>query len=206
MYERMADALEPEMRRATDALLDAVEAGSGTRLLDLGCGPGYTTEAARERGADALGLDYTPSMVKTAQRKFPNARFVVGDMLHPPTGPWDAIVSRLGVHHADPTWIDAAWRVLAPGGRVAIAELAPRDAEMEKNGMRPASHWVKLFEGAGLQDVTVTTLTLQLGALAERDPLLQAMRAKGHGSQYGDGRIHVVAGRKDLSTQWESRS
>lgn len=198
-YDRVAEVVEPEMRRATDAMLDAVRAGPGTRLLDLACGPGYTTAAARERGAEAMGLDVAPGMIENARRRFPESRFSLGDMRAPPAGPWDAITCRLGAHHAEESWIAAAWSVLAPGGRMAIAEFGAEDQASRDRGMRPPSHWVRLFEAAGFEDVAVTTRALRLGALAARDPVLAAMAQKGHGSPFRDGPVHVVSGRKRLT-------
>lgn len=197
-YDRLVDLLEPEMRHATDALLDAVDAGPGTRLLDLACGAGHTTDAARLRGANAVGIDMTRGMIAAAKRRFPQAKFLLGDMLAPPPGPWDAITCRLGAHHVDPRWVQAAYEVLAPGGRLAIAEMAPTTQEAEKNGMKPPSYWARLFETVGLADVTTTTRMLRLGTLTAHEPAFIAMRAQGHGSQFHDGPIHIITGAKPL--------
>lgn len=44
-------------------LVDAVEAGAGTRLLDIACGPGLVAEAAAARGASVVGIDFAAAMV-----------------------------------------------------------------------------------------------------------------------------------------------
>lgn len=199
--EHVVEALEPELRHATDALLDAVGAGPGVRLLDLACGVGDTTAAAAARGADALGIDFAPGMIAAARRRFPGLRFDVGDMLDPPAGPWDAVTCRLGAHHVDARWMTQALRVLVPGGRLAMAELAPIDAESVKNGMRPASHWVDALEKAGFVDVDVATREVKLGTLAARDPLLAKARARGHGGGFHDGPVHVISGRAPTLAQ-----
>ena len=46
------------------ATLDAVEIGSGTRLLDVGTGPGYAAAQAAERGATVVGLDRVEQLVQ----------------------------------------------------------------------------------------------------------------------------------------------
>jgi cyclopropane fatty-acyl-phospholipid synthase-like methyltransferase len=55
------------------------------RLLDAGCGTGENTLLAAERGADAVGVDFSPLAIgrareKTAERGVP-ARFEVADVL-----------------------------------------------------------------------------------------------------------------------------
>ena len=52
-------------------MLDAVNVGSGMRLLDVACGPGYATAAAAARGGTVLGIDFAAEMVALAQRKWP---------------------------------------------------------------------------------------------------------------------------------------
>lgn len=195
-YDRIIDILEPEMRHVTEAMLDAVRAGPGTRLLDLACGPGHVTAAAHARGAEALGIDVTPAMVQAARRRFPDSRFAAGDMLDPPRGPRDAITCRLGAHHADDSWMEAAWRVLVSGGRIAIAELGPTDNMSKDKGMRPPSKWARLLEGAGFEDVAVTTCTVCLGTLAAREPGLAAMAHEGHGGYFHDGPVYIITGSK----------
>ena len=49
--------LHPGGREATETLLDRAEVRAGTRLVDVGCGAGESVEVARDRGADAVGLD-----------------------------------------------------------------------------------------------------------------------------------------------------
>ena len=40
----------------------------GMRVLDIGCGPGSFTQEASRKGADAVGVDSSESMIETAQR------------------------------------------------------------------------------------------------------------------------------------------
>lgn len=157
-YADQADQMEPVLQTATKAILDAVQAGPGVRLLDLGCGPGHSTAAAHARGADAFGVDASSAMVAAAKRRFPGVRFILGDMLAPPPGPWDAIVCRFAAHHAGSAWLAAAFGVLRPGGRIAIAETSPTPGVRmdESDGKKQPSEWRRLFEEAGFADVTAT--------------------------------------------------
>lgn len=193
-YDRMSEVIEPEMRRATEAMLDAVGAGPRTRLLDLACGPGHTTAAAQARGSDVLGVDVTPGMIEAARRRFPACRFAVGDMLDPPPGPWDAVTCRLGAHHVDDAWAKAVWRVLVPGGRLAVAEWAPTDEASRAKGMRAPETWVRLLESAGFEAITIATEVLLLGTMAARDPRLADPLARG--SHLRDGLIYIISGKK----------
>lgn len=55
--------------------------GNG-KLIDLGCGPGQTTRFLSESGMhDIIGVDISPSMVKTASDLHPHIVFETGDIL-----------------------------------------------------------------------------------------------------------------------------
>ena len=45
-------------------LLDEVDCGPGVRVLEIGCGNGSLREAARERGAQAVGVTISPEQVE----------------------------------------------------------------------------------------------------------------------------------------------
>ncbi len=95
-------------------------------------------------------------MIQIARDQFPQTRFEEGNMLTPPDGPWDAVVCRLGGHHADPCWLSAAWAVLRPGARLAVAERDAVDQESRANGMKSLGEWLELFHEAGFDGLQVT--------------------------------------------------
>src|SRR5205085_5254959 len=66
-------------RQFIEPLLDAAEVRVGMSLLDVGCGPGYVSAAATERGAIAIGVDFSREMVGIAQPMFPSVKFHEGD-------------------------------------------------------------------------------------------------------------------------------
>lgn len=103
------------------ALLDAVGTGRGTRLLDVATGPGYVAAAARARGAEPIGVDFSAEMVRLASERNPQIPFREGDAqaLDFPDGDFEAVVMNFGVLHlADPEAAFAeAHRVLRSGGR-----------------------------------------------------------------------------------------
>ncbi len=56
-------------RNQHEYLLDEVKAKQGFRLLEVGCGLGTLLEAARERGARAVGITISPQQHKTCREK-----------------------------------------------------------------------------------------------------------------------------------------
>jgi SAM-dependent methyltransferase len=109
--------------RLADPLLDAVAAGSGTRLIDIATGPGYVAARAAERGSEPVGLDYSEPMLAFARARSPDVEFVRGDAtaLPFPDGSFDAATCAfLLLHLGRPeAAVSEAVRVLAPGGRAA---------------------------------------------------------------------------------------
>lgn len=168
---------ESRLAPATRALLRYAHVESGSRVLDVACGAGDTAAAATAAGADVTGIDTSRAMIHIAGERFPGTRFEEANMLTPPAGPWDAILCRLGGHHADPSWLSAAWAVLGSGGRLAIAERDAVDPESRARGMRSLGEWMALFEQAGFTDVRARPSQAEL-----------------------DGRIFIVSGRKSVQT------
>src|SRR3984893_5601278 len=76
--EYYGDAFGALTPQTAGALLDAVGASSGTRLLDVATGPGFIAAAAAARGARVLGLDFSPAMIAEARRRHPAVTFREG--------------------------------------------------------------------------------------------------------------------------------
>ncbi|MGQ0534515.1 MAG: class I SAM-dependent methyltransferase [Methanobacteriota archaeon] len=194
-YDDRIDAIEPELSKATAVLLSAAHVRPTNKVLDLACGPGHTTAAATAAGALATGVDSSPEMIRRAKNRFPDSQFHLGNMLAPPAGPWDAVLCRLGGHHADPVWIRQAVKVLEAGGRLAIAEADALDEDARAKGMRSPREWVQIMQNAGLEDVQV------LPSEANFDNIPASLwQGQGHDRDHSPrrGPVYVIVGKKPL--------
>jgi len=127
--------------QAVESLLGAVHAGSGMRLLDIACGPGYVASAAARLGCSVLGIDFSSEMIRLAREMTRDAglqlKFREGDAenLNIPNSSFDAVAMNFGMLHlARPDQaIAEAFRVLRPGGRYAFTvwDSPPRTAGFE---------------------------------------------------------------------------
>jgi SAM-dependent methyltransferase len=110
--------------QAVGSLLNAAGIASGSRVLDVACGPGYAAGEAAARGAIVTGLDFSSEMVGLARRRYSGVEFLEGDAenLQFPGGVFDAVVMNYGMlHFGQPDRaIAEAHRVLKHGGRFAF--------------------------------------------------------------------------------------
>ena len=110
--------------RVAEPLLDAAEVAEGTRLLDVGTGPGYVAGRAAERGATVVGVDVAEAMLALARRLHPGLDVRAADVHALPfeDGSFDAAVANFVLPHLGNPERAAGElaRVLAPGGRVAL--------------------------------------------------------------------------------------
>jgi trans-aconitate 2-methyltransferase len=73
---------EDERTRAARDLLARVPPGEYPSIVDLGCGPGNSTELLIERFPDAelAGVDRSPDMLRQARQRLPGVEFVEADL------------------------------------------------------------------------------------------------------------------------------
>lgn len=126
-----ATLVETCQRPAYERVLNETGVGSGSRLLDVACGPGLAAQLAAARGAEVAGLDAAEASIVIARERVPGGDFRVGDM---EVLPWadaafDVVTSFNGFQFASDLTIALreAGRVTRPGGRVDVVVWGPAD-------------------------------------------------------------------------------
>ncbi len=109
-------------------VVKAAELQPGMRVVDVACGTGVLTLEAASAvapGGTAVGVDLNPGMLEVARRKAPPLewREAPAEALPFDSTDFDAVVSQFGLmfFQDKETAIREMWRVLRPGGRLAIA-------------------------------------------------------------------------------------
>ncbi|SEQ86063.1 class I SAM-dependent methyltransferase [Natrinema salaciae] len=188
-YESDADAYVRKYRSGSIAARYGrpfFEALTGSRLLDVGCGPGADISTFESAGYDVVGLDLTPSFLRAARDSDSTASLVRGDMRRLPFGDGsvDGIWSSASFLHvprsdAAPTLREFR-RVLRPAGVVFLSvKRAPttpgesnerhfeyygpeaigsivRDAGFEPVVVETEENWVSMVASAETDDAGAT--------------------------------------------------
>ena len=118
----VADTFEAPTR----TLLRDLPAGVYRYVIDMGCGPGFTTALLREAIPHSFltGIDSSPAMIAEARERVPDAHFAVADVTAELSLPAHLIYARLLLGHLpDPRSALARWaRALRAGGLVVCEE------------------------------------------------------------------------------------
>ena len=122
-------AFEDERTRPVRDLLAALPPIDARSVIDLGCGPGNSTQVLAERypAAQVAGIDSSPDMIAAARRRLPQVDFAVSSVQDlkpggPRSGPFDVILANAVLQwvpdHA--TLLPQLIEMLAPHGALAV--------------------------------------------------------------------------------------
>lgn len=180
----------PPMAAIRTATYEALPKGRG---IDVGCGHGRAVAELTDRGLDVTGVDPSNTFITAARRRFPSCDFLIGEAAD--LSFEDASLNwyraeRVYLHIADPLpSLTEARRVLAPGGRIVLADqdfetgvLAsahPALARTALNAFTDSMHNGRagtlnpgLLAQAGFTDIQVSAHPLVFTDLADVLPLL----------------------------------
>lgn len=167
----MSFGREPAMRRET---LKLAAIRDGESVLDVGCGTGTLTLAAKRRAGEGAicGIDASDEMIEVARRKAAKRaaevdfRVALIEEVPYPDGSFDVVLSSLMLHHLPDELkrkgFEEMRRVLKPGGRVLAVDLSGSKG-LAGMVMRLIGHKFEegyidglaaMAEGAGFSDVT----------------------------------------------------
>jgi SAM-dependent methyltransferase len=128
--------IDAMMAPVTAALLGALGAVRGERVLDVGCGSGETALLLARQDVAVTGVDVSPQLLQLARERAQMLEARLGCLipvfeladasawrLAPDSQPFDALVSRFGVmFFAEPEAAFASLaRAVKPGGRIVFA-------------------------------------------------------------------------------------
>lgn len=151
LYLRFSD----ERTRPAADLLARVPLDSPSHVIDLGCGPGNSTELLHRRWprAAVTGVDNSPEMLSAARAAFPHGRWVRGDAGHwTADPPADVIFANASLH-----WVRDHARLFprllaqaAPGGVLAVQMPCNAGSPFHQQIRRVADapEWRRVMAGA----------------------------------------------------------
>lgn len=131
-------ALDLPARAIEEALLAQLPPGGLGRVLDIGCGTGRMLALLAPRAESVLGIDLSRRMLalartRIAEQGLANCSVRQADMARLPLADdsFDLVVLCMVLHYAEEPGVvlAEAARVVAPGGSVAVVDLAPHDRD-----------------------------------------------------------------------------
>lgn len=130
------NTLRPGGLEITAEALELAALPSGSRLIDLGCGPGATLRFLREQGFEAVGIDHSPALLAETRDQEP---VLEADLARVPLADgWaDGIFCECSLSLAGDkkAVLRECSRLLKPGGKLIISDLF-RESESSASNRR----------------------------------------------------------------------
>jgi SAM-dependent methyltransferase len=196
-----------ECLRSFSHIVDRLELGLRSQVLDVGCGPGWLSEFLARCGYWVTGVDVSADMVRIARERIAAIEGPIGDGIEPLAEfhampvlemPWgkrfDAAILYDAMHHFDNEveTLRVIRRTLVPGGRIFIHEgVRPEPgsegeqfliAEMKRCGTLESpfdpEYLMAVLGEAGFAEVTRLAAVDELFDVSERARELQRMEAR----------------------------
>lgn len=165
-----------ERTQACRDLVTRIALSAPAKVIDLGCGPGNSTDvlAARWPQADLTGLDSSATMIDAARRTAPNRRWIAGDIAgwSAAGNPFDLVFSNAALQ-----WVPDHARLyphllaqVAPGGALAVQVPCNIDAPAHRlaRELAASAEWSSLFPPAGVREWHVHEAPFYYDLLAPR--------------------------------------
>lgn len=110
------------------AVVSAVAAQRGERVLDIAAGTGTSSEPFHARGVDVVPADFSLGMLRVGKRRSPALAFTAADALRLPFADacFDAVTVSFGLRNVLDTEqaLREFHRVTRPGGRLVVCEFS----------------------------------------------------------------------------------
>lgn len=171
-------------RAIAQAILEAVRPVGTERALEFGAGTGLVTALLAPTLGEVLAVDNSAGMLDVLERKreelgLSNVRSERCDLSRElPEGPFDFVFSSMTLHHIQdvPGLLARLADILAPGGRLALADLDREDGSFHGDMEGVAHHGFeraaleRWLRAAGLEDVAIRTAHVMRKTVADEQP------------------------------------
>ncbi|WP_347904561.1 trans-aconitate 2-methyltransferase [Pseudomonas purpurea] len=193
-------AFENERTRPARDLLAAIPDIDARSVIDIGCGPGNSTELLVQRFANATvrGLDSSPDMLEAARKRLPGVRFDTADIAAwNESGPFDVILANAVFQwlpdHA--TLLPSLVARLTPGGSLAIQMPDNLDEPAHRLMREVAANgpWASKLAGVAGQRTTLDDANTYYSMLCSCSSRVDVWRTTYH---------HPLAGGASAVVEW----
>ncbi|MGK7894349.1 MAG: class I SAM-dependent methyltransferase [Xenococcus sp. (in: cyanobacteria)] len=116
-------------KRFRSLSLEGIKINSDSKILDLCCGSGQTTQFLVQKSSQVMGLDASPKAIERAKKRVPQANYVnaLAEKIPFSEQEFDIVHSSVALHEMETKQlreiIKEVYRVLKPGGIFAFIDL-----------------------------------------------------------------------------------